>query len=423
VGVAQPAGGQAPVTTEVTGRRLRLVSPVTAAVLGGLLLALIAVDAPLARLAHQSVNASGGSVPVWISGAAGVVGFMVAWRKPGNPLGWIFLLQAFFGTLSQDASFYTVADYRLHHGGLPLGWVAVLAQPGWAPSIALLGLAVLLFPDGTLPSSRWRWVLWAYLPVAGLWIGGAAAVSVSAVAVHDVRVDSSGNLLALSGSLGGPDAWFGVVEAVFFPLLAACWLASLAAQVASYRRSSGERRQQLKWLLAGAVAGLVTLPLALSLNGSHGLPAFVGSLVGAVGLLALPVSMGVAILKYRLYDIDRIVSRTVAYAIVTGLLIGVYAALVLLATRALPVSLSTPVAVACATLVAAALFNPLRRRVQRVVDRRFNRARYDADKTVAAFAGRLQDAIDLDSVRDDLASVVRKALEPDQVSVWISQHD
>jgi hypothetical protein len=407
--------------TEVTGRRLRLVSPVSAAVLGGLLLALIAVDVPLSRLAHQSVNASGGSVPVWISGAAGVVGFMVAWRRPGNPLGWIFLLQAFFGTLSQDASFYTVADYRLHHGGLPLGWVAVLAQPGWAPSIALLGLAVLLFPDGALPSPRWRWVLWAYLVVAGLWVGGAAAVSVAVVAGHDVRVDPSGNLVALSGSLTGPDTWFGVVEAVFFPLLAACWLASLAAQVASYRRSSGERRQQLKWLLAGAGTGLVTLPLALLLNGSHGLPAFVGNLVGAVGLLALPVSMGVAIFKYRLYDIDRIVSRTLAYTIVTGLLVGVYAGLVLLATRALPVSLSTPVAVACATLVAAALFNPLRRRVQQVVDRRFNRARYDADKTVAAFAARLQDAVDLDTVQDDLAGVVHQALEPAHVSVWISQ--
>ena len=156
-------------------------------------------------------------MPVWISGAAGVVGFMVAWRRPGNPLGWIFLLQAFFGTLSQDASFYTVADYRLHHGGLPLGWVAVLAQPGWAPSIALLGLAVLLFPDGALPSPRWRWVLWAYLVVAGLWVGGAAAVSVGVIAGHDVRVDPSGNLVALSGSLTGPDTWFGVVERRVLP--------------------------------------------------------------------------------------------------------------------------------------------------------------------------------------------------------------
>ena len=139
------------------------------------------------------------------------------------------------------------------------------------------------------------------------------------------------------------------------------------------------------------------------------------------GWAALPVSIGIAILRYRLYDIDRIISRTLAYAIVTGLLVGVYAGLVLLATRVL--SFHTPVAVAASTLAAAALFNPLRRRVQRAVDRRFNRARYNAGKTVAAFAARLQDAVDLDAVQDDLAGVVHQALEPAHVSVWISQRD
>ena len=136
-------------------------------------------------------------------------------------------------------------------------------------------------------------------------------------------------------------------------------------------------------------------------------------------LAALPVSIGVAILKYRLYAIDRIISRTLAYAIVTGLLVGVYAGLVLLATRVL--SFHSTVAVAASTLAAAALFSPLRRRVQQVVDRRFNRARYDADQTVAAFAAHLKDAVDLDSVRDDLAAAVQQALEPARLSVWISQ--
>jgi hypothetical protein len=131
------------------------------------------------------------------------------------------------------------------------------------------------------------------------------------------------------------------------------------------------------------------------------------------------VAIGIAVLRYRLYEIDRIISRTLAYAIVTGVLIGVYAGVVLLATRVLP--FHTPVAVAGATLLAAALFNPLRRRVQRIVDRRFNRARYDTDKTVAAFAARLKDAVDLDAVRDDLAGVVHRALEPAHVSVWMSE--
>jgi len=131
--------------------------------------------------------------------------------------------------------------------------------------------------------------------------------------------------------------------------------------------------------------------------------------------------MAVAILKYRLYDIDRIISRTLSYAIVTGLLIGVYTGLVLLAIQVF--RFRTPVAVAAATLAAAALFNPLRQRVQRAVDRRFNRARYDADKTVAAFAARLKDAVDLAAVQADLAGVVHQALEPAHVTVWMSQRD
>ena len=157
---------------------------------------------------------------------------------------------------------------------------------------------------------------------------------------------------------------------------------------------------------------VASLALKGALSGAHGTLGVAGGIVGVAGLLALPVSMGVAIFKYRLFDIDRLISRTLAYAIVTGLLLGVYAGIVLLATHI--VSITTPVA-------AAALFSPLRRRVQRVVDRRFNRARYDADTTVAAFAARLQDAVDLDSVRDDLAGVVHQALEPAHVSVWISQ--
>jgi hypothetical protein len=140
-----------------------------------------------------------------------------------------------------------------------------------------------------------------------------------------------------------------------------------------------------------------------------------------IGVASLPVSIGVAILKYRLYDIDRIISRTLAYALVTGLLVGMYAGLVLLATRVL--SVDSPVAVAASTLAAAAVFNPLRRRVQRAVDRRFNRARYDADQTVTAFAARLKDAVDLDSVQADLAGIVQQALEPDHVSLWISPPD
>jgi hypothetical protein len=385
-------------------------------VLGALVLALMAAEPLLAMLARQSVNASNGSLPVWFSAAFGVVGFVVAWRKPRNPLGWVILAVAGFLALSEDASFYVVADYRLHHGGLPFGWVALLAQPGWAPAIVLIGLSIFLFPDGRLPSPRWRWLLWPYLGVAAAWAAGTAVVTVGAITTHRTGVDSGGNLLLLDDPAGFA-AWWGVVEDLFFPVLALGWLASVAAQVLSYRRSSGERRQQLKWLLAGSVLAGAGLAVAAGHPFGHSVFGQILSGVGSVAILAVPACMGVAILKYRLYDIDRIISRTLAYAIITGLLVGVYAGLVLLATQVL--GLHGTVAVAAATLAAAALFTPVRRRVQRIVDRRFNRARYNAELTAAAFASRLQDAVDLDMIRGDLAAVVQQALEPAHVSVWI----
>jgi hypothetical protein len=192
----------------------------------------------------------------------------------------------------------------------------------------------------------------------------------------------------------------------------------MARQILAWRRSSGDRREQFKWLASGAVACFTCLFAAVLLSNAGGWWHAVGD-VAIIGAAALPVSIGVAILKYRLYDIDRIISRTLAYAIVTGLLVGLYAGLVLLATRVL--SFHGSVAVAASTLAAAALFSPLRRRVQQVVDRRFNRARYDADQTVTAFAARLKDAVDLASVQHDLASVVHHALEAAHLSVWVSQ--
>ena len=210
---------------------------------------------------------------------------------------------------------------------------------------------------------------------------------------------------------------------MFFALLAAvrCLAVARARQVLSWRR---------------ATRG--TPPAAEVAAGRHRLSCFVGlagrsasSLQRAArqrgqryawpSAIRLPVSIGVGVLQYRLYDIDRIISRTLAYAIVTGLLVGVYAGSCCWPPRCC--RFHTPVAVAASTLAAAALFNPLRRRVQRAVDRRFNRARYDADQTVAVFAARLKDAVDLDAVRDDLASVVHQALEPAHVSLWISQRD
>jgi hypothetical protein len=395
----------------------RLASPAAALVAGGLVLALMVLEVPFAGLAHQSLLANGGSAPLTISAPFWVLGGLLAWRKPGNPIGWLVLGLAGFFALSEDASFYTVADYRLHGGGLPLGWLALLAQPGWAPAIASSGLMILLFPDGRLPSPRWRWALWPYLALALLWIAGALAFTVGAILAHHVRVDAGGNLLVLDHPTAGA-AWWGLAESAFFVILGISWLASLAGQALSYRRSSGERRQQLKWLLAGAAASLVGLVASFQLLSNLGIPAVGITLLSTVCLFALPASIAVGILKYRLFDIDRLISRTLAYALLTGLLLGIYAGLVLLATEVL--GFSSTWAVAASTLTAVALFTPLRRRVQRAVDRRFNRARYDADRMVDAFASRLQDAVGLDTVRADLAAVVRVALEPAHVTLWIN---
>jgi hypothetical protein len=256
-------------------------------------------------------------------------------------------------------------------------------------------------------------VLWSYLAVVACYAGGTFALAATALAAHRVRVDSGGGLTAVSSATF---YW------LIFPVIAAFWLSFIAAQVLSWRRSSGERRQQLKWLMSGAavlaVSQVIFQPILALYPNLPQVQLVVGFLLG-LGAAALPASMAVAILKYRLYDIDRIISRTLSYAIVTGLLIGMYAGLVLLATQVL--RFRTPVAVAAATLAAAALFNPLRQRVQRAVDRRFNRARYDTDKTVAAFAGRLKDAVDLDAVQADLATAVQQTLEPAHISVWINE--
>jgi hypothetical protein len=211
----------------------------------------------------------------------------------------------------------------------------------------------------------------------------------------------------LDGTAHGVAASIQDVVIVVYVLLVISWVARL---VAKYRGSTGDLRQQLKWLMVGGALCVVGILAGALLSGLLSGLLF-------LGILAFPVCIGIAILKYRLYDIDRLISRTLSYVIVTGLLIGVYVGLVTLTTRALP--LSSPVGVAASTLAVAALFNPVRRRAQRLVDRRFNRARYDAEATIAAFTAALRNEIDLDRVQRDLVDVVSQSVQPAHVSVWI----
>jgi hypothetical protein len=395
---------------EASVRGYRLLSPGTATVLGVLVLVLTVALFTLKGFDHQLKTSGTGSGVAVVLMYAGV-GFVVARRQPRNPIGWLLLIFIVLYVLGAGAVEYAVLVYSLGHRGLPLAPVAVVLDTLQGPSLALFPPVILLFPDGRLTSRRWRRVLWVYAALAAYVTAVGAAQAIAAVAGHDIRLDANGNLIN-SGRLGGwlanPPAWLTVTVLIS---IVGIGLSFVAHQVLSWRRAGGERRQQLKWLAAGAAIAVFSILLA----------ALLGSFVLLVGLAALPVGIGVAILKYRLYDIDRIISRTLAYAIITGLLAGVYAGLVLLATQVFRIH--APVAVAASTLAAAALFNPLRLRVQLAVDRRFNRARYDADQTLAAFAARLKDAVDLDSVRDDLAGVVQQVLEPTHLSVWVSRRD
>jgi hypothetical protein len=389
-------------------RRFGLLSPRTAAALGVVVLVLAIATLTLKGFDHQlsgSGTWSGIAIVVMYAG----VGLVVARRQPHNPIGWLLLVFIALYVLGAGAVEYATLAYTLGHQGLPLAQAAVVLDNLQAPSLALFPPVILLFPDGRLASRRWRRVLWVYAVLAAYGAAVSAAQGIAAVAGHNIHLGTSGNLTStgqLGGWLANPPTWLAFLV---LASIAAIGLSFVARQVLSWRHAGGERRQQLKWLASGAAIAVFSILLGI----------LIGSVVPLVGLAALPAAIGVAILKYRLYDIDRLISRTLAYAIITGLLVGVYAGLVLLATQLLHVH--TPVAVAASTLAAAALFSPLRLRVQHVVDRRFNRARYDADQTVAAFAARLQDAVELDSVRDDLATVVQQALEPAHLSVWISR--
>jgi hypothetical protein len=393
-------GGQAPEAAAAVDRP-RFASPAAWAAVAGVLLVLFtAAVVTLSVLSGLSGLAGPGATALVIGVPSAGVGVVVARRQPGNPLGWLFIAIAACLILSSVGADYAFLVYRLGHH-LPLGVAGLLLYQLWIPGLLLLGLVVLLFPDGRLESRFWRWTLRAYVALYPFSVVTLVVGTAAALAGHPVRVDSTGGLAATDN----PSGLFGAVWGSALVLAVALWVGFAVRQALAWRGSSGERRQQLKWLAGGAGVAIVSGVLAGGFA-----PAW-------FGFAALPVAIGIGILKYRLYDIDRIISRTLAYAIVTGLLVAVYAGLVLLATRVLP--LSSPVAVAGSTLAVAALFNPVRRRVQRIVDRRFNRARYDTDRTIAAFSSGLQDAVDLDTVRADLLDVVHQVLEPAHVSVWV----
>jgi hypothetical protein len=409
-------------STTTTGRLARLASPTTALVVGLVEGALLVAFAPILVVAHQFTLSNFGT-PFLIETPYVAVGFLLARRQPQTPIGWLLLVVGGATALSGDSGYYASAVYGLHRA-LPLGPLALLLGNSMAQfALLALPLVILVFPDGRLPSRLWRWVVAVYLVLGAVGVAGQVAFAASALIGHHVNahtVSPGGGSILVNQPSG--TRWLSHLDA---PALGACLLlilASVVVQVRNYRLSAGVRRQQMKSLMGGAtvcVLALLAFGSGTANGNSSSLVEEIWSQIPWIAFSALPISISVAVLRYRLYEVDRLVSRTLSYAVLTALLGGTFIGLIALSTDTL--ALSGRVGVAASTLIAAALFNPLRLRIQRVVDRRFNRAHYDAEATVAAFTARLRDAVEIDAIRSDLLDAVNRAVQPTHASIWIKQ--
>jgi hypothetical protein len=358
----------------------------------------------------------GGLSFVLASAAFGTVGALVAARVPGNRIGWIFLITA-LAVIAGDLA-YQYADQVLYasSGALPgataAAWSQNLTIP---PAFGLLGMALLLFPDGRLPSARWR-------PALGLSVIGMALI-VLGYALRPGPLDepftSVVNPLGVGGTLELLDALAGLG----WLLMAASVALAAAAMASRLRNARGAERQQLKWIaLAAAVTGVaIVTDVVTFFVSAEGINQLRIVLLG-LGFAALPLAAGAAILRYRLYDIDVVINRALVYGALTVALGAAYLATVLLLQLALqPLTTDSQLAVAGSTLAVAALFRPARRRIQGTVDRRFYRNRFDAQRTLEAFSSTLRDQVELDSLSDQLRQVVRNTMQPAHVSLWLRQ--
>jgi hypothetical protein len=361
-----------------------------------------------------------------------IVGALITSRRPQNPIGWICLADGLLWMLTGMVNYYSLygvarpgsVPYPVAIGTLGNQWL-------WVPTVGLLGIyLLLLFPDGRLPSGRWR-------PLA--WFSGVLIVLLSvAGGLAPGPLENQGGVPNPFGLEGHP--WLADAVLVMLPLLPLCILVSAVSLVLRFRRSGGEVRQQIKWIaFVASFAGVVYLSLMVSsliffifapemVGGGGRLappPLWVELLfsVAALSFAGIPVAIGFAVLKYRLYDIDVVINRTLVYGSLTALLALVYFGGVA-ATEAIFRTLTgqehqPQLAIVISTLVIAALFNPLRHRIQAFIDRRFYRRKYDARKTLEAFSARLRDETDLNALSDDLVGVVRETMQPTHVSVWL----
>jgi hypothetical protein len=344
-------------------------------------------------------------------GGFAVVGALVVSRQPGNAVGWIFSAAALLVGVNVASGEYANDAFVEHAASLPGGDVAAwLALWTWFPVIALIVILPLVFPDGRPPGPGWRIALRAIAVTVAvlsvLWMVRPGPMSDSGKGAYP---DNPLGIGALHSLFDAVDKLGSVLLVVFL----AC---SGASAVVRFRRSRGDERQQLKWLTYGIGIWVVWVPVSLVSAGD------VGDLAFALTIAVLPASAAIAMFKYHLYDVDRVISRTLVYGALTVILGAAYAGLVL-AGQAVFSSFAggSNLAVAVSTLVVAALFLPLRARVQRIVDRRFYRRRYDAQRTLAAFGQRLRQQIDPGAASDELVQAVRQTLEPAHLTLWLRQ--
>ena len=339
---------------------------------------------------------------------AATVGALLASRLPRHPVGWLLLGVGLSVAGSGVADGYARYGLVARPGVLPAArWIAIYSPATNIIGLALVGYVLLLTPTGSLPSPRWRW--WGRLTAAGP-VAFVAALTVGpglVIPPYDTVIDPVA-IPALAGAV------LVAIVAGFF-LTVAGLVVGAGSLLARFRRARGVERQQLRWLalaaaLTGAGAAVVGVGMAM---GATAVPLF----AAGVCLALLPLATGAAILRYRLYDLDRIVSRTVAYGLLTVLLGLGYAVVVLGLGRLLPEGSS--LVVAAATLAVAAVFQPLRRRIQQAVDRRFNRRRHDAGRIIEAFGARLRDQVDLDTLTAEVLAVVDRTMAPTRASLWL----
>jgi len=355
-----------------------------------------------------------------------IIGALVASRRPENPVGWICLASGLLFMLLAVTDSYSI--YGTASPGsvpFPVAVGTIGNQWLWVSTVGLLGIfLILLFPDGKLPSKRWR-------PL--VWLSGVMIVLLSITeGLAPGPLENQGGVRNPFGLEELP--WLVTVSYVVLPLLPLCILASAVSMVLRFRRSRGEVRQQIKWFtfvvfFAGLMYFIVMISqVVIALGSDDNLPQtplWVELLfsLAALGFAAVPISIGFAVLKYRLYDIDVVINLTLVYGSLTAALVAIYlggVATTQAILRALTDQTEQPqLAIVVSTLVIAALFNPLRRRIQSFIDRRFYRRKYDARKTLEAFSARLRDETDLETLSNNLAGVIRETMQPAHVYLWL----